>query len=88
MRGISQINQQKIKNVTQWDVGQHSTTTHVWVMEVFLEPVFLVFGKKESINIPFWKFFHQKTSFYNLQKVLKNTVPNTTVPNTTATDLS
>ena len=57
-------------------------------MEVFIETVLPFFGYKENINIGFWKLFVKKQVFHNLQKVLKNTVPNTTVPNTIATDLS
>ena len=57
-------------------------------MEVFIETVLPFFGYKENVNIGFWKLFVKKQVFHNLQKVLKNTVPNTTVPNTIATDLS
>ena len=46
-------------------------------MKVFLEPVLAFLGYKENIDIRFWKIFRQKASFHNLQKVLKNTVPNT-----------
>ena len=53
-------------------------------MEDFLEePVLPFFGWAENINIRFWNFFCQETSFQNFQKLLKNTVPNTM-----ATDMS
>ena len=51
-------------------------------MEVFLEPVMPSLGQKENIDIRFLKLLRQKTTFHNLQKVLKNIVPNIAIPNT------
>ena len=62
-------------------------------MEVFLEPVLLLFWTKKPINIRFLKFFVKKKNFKNFLKKKKQKPTSqkkkkkNTVPNTMATDL-